>query len=294
VFYTTLLLTGCWLLIVWRTALGLVFAGLVFGVATLVKAQSLVVIPLILGIAVLREPVNLRQIGIDIGKCVTVSLTAALVIFPWSYRNYRVFGEWVLVSTNGGLVMLSGNNPSARGDYTYDDPLVTSIARSVATQVAVDKEARQRAMSWIKDNPSHFIALLPLKLFRLWAPNGESEWAFQAGVKKYDAYAFWFRVIRYINQAYYICLLLGFAWVGFLLFSGKAKISSAYIDWWALPYAIALYPTVLAVIFFGHSRYHYLVMPFVTMCCGWFLVARLPVVKNTKLPWGRNRRPRST
>jgi len=55
VFYTTLLLAGCWLLIARKGALRLVLAGLVFGVATLVKAQTLVVIPLICLIGLLRD-----------------------------------------------------------------------------------------------------------------------------------------------------------------------------------------------------------------------------------------------
>jgi hypothetical protein len=176
------------------------------------------------------------------------------------------------VSTNGGLILLTGNNPSARGDYTPNDPMVTSISRSVATQVSVDKEARRRAVEWIKENPDRFIGLMPLKLLGLWAPDGELEWGFQAGYKQCDQYAFWFRAVRYLNQAYYVFLLLGFVWASALLFLGKKKMSSPRIDWWALPYAIALYPTAIAMVFSGQSLFHYPVMSFVPMTCGWFLV----------------------
>lgn len=272
VFYTSLLLTGCWLLVVCRGYSALLIGGLIFGVATLVKAQSLVVIPLIFGISVLRAQINVKNILVAAGKCATVIMLAALVVFPWSYRNYQVFGEWVAVSTNGGLTLLTGNNPSARGDYSPDDLLVTSIHRSVENQLDVDKEARNRAIEWIKANPGRFVGLMPLKLFRLWAPDGEAEWAFQAGYKNYANYGFWFRVTRYINQGYYVCLMLGFGWVGFLLLSRKVKISTNRFDWWLLPYAIALYPTMIALVFSGQSRFHYPVMPFVMMCCGWALL----------------------
>ncbi len=273
VFYTMLLLAGCWVLVVWRRTLGLVFAGLVLGSATLVKAQTLMVIPLIFGIAILRDQPSLKRIGLAVAEAAGVMVIAILVILPWSYRNYQVFGEWIFVSTNGGLTLLTGNNPSARGDYTADDSLVVSIQRSVGTQLAVDKQARRLAVEWIRQNPGRFIALMPLKLFRLWAPDGESEWFFQKGYKRYDTYASWFRAVRYLNQAYYVCLLVGFAWAGILLFPGKAKVSQLRIDWWVLPYAVALYPTAIALIFSGQSRFHYPVMPFIAMCCGWLLVA---------------------
>jgi hypothetical protein len=266
-----LLLAGCWLLVVYESVLALVLAGLIFGLATLVKAQSMIVIVFIFAIDFLRN-FDVHQIKNKMIKTTIVMVITFAVISVWSYRNYQIFGEFVLVSTNGGLTLLTGNNPSARGDYTSDDPLVTSIPRSVATQVEVDKEAKYRAIEWIKENPGRFLALMPLKVFRLWVPDGEAEWAFQAGYGHYEAYVFRFRAIRYLNQAYYSLLLVGFAWAGMLLFSGKAKVSERRIDWWALPYVIALYPTIIALVFSGQSRFHYPVFPFVVMCCSWLII----------------------
>ena len=196
------------------------------------------------------------------------------VVSVWTYRNYQVFGKFVLVSTNGGLTLLGGNNPSARGSNSDYDPLImTSIRRNVATyQIEVDKEAKRRATEWIKQNPGRFLALMPLKIFELWARDGEAEWAFQAGYKHYDFYGGLFRAVRYLNQAYYTLLLIGFAWAGVLLFSGTAKISESRLDWWALPYAVALYPTIIALIFSGQSRFHYPVLPFVVICCSWLII----------------------
>lgn len=271
VFYTLLLLAGCWLLIVWRSAAGLIAGGLVFGVATLVKPQSLVAVPLVFAVAVARES-DLRHVLRATVKATGVIVVALTVVLPWGYRNYRIFGEFVPVATNGGLTLLTGNNPSARGDYTQDDPLVTSIPRTVGTQLEVDKEARRRALQWIGDHPRQFLLLLPMKVFRLWAPDGEAEHAFQLGYKNYEAHVVAFRAVRYLNQAYYVCLLAGFAWSALILLRGKVRISEHRFDWWALPYAIALYPTAIALVFFGQSRYHYPVMPYVVMCCGWLFV----------------------
>lgn len=55
VFYTTLLLACCWLLIARSSLVALVFAGLLFGLASLVNAQTIIVLPLIFAIALLRR-----------------------------------------------------------------------------------------------------------------------------------------------------------------------------------------------------------------------------------------------
>jgi len=271
VFYTTLLLAGTWLLVAARSPTRMAVAGLAFGFSMLVKAQSLLVVPMIFAIDGLREGAKVRHLAGALLRCTAVLTLAIAVVAPWTWRNFQLFGELVPVSTNGGMTLLTGNNPSARGGYTENDPLVTTLSRSVATQLKDDREAGARARQWIRENPGTFVTRMPLKLFRLWAPDGEAEWAFQEGYRGYEEYRLGFRAVRVLNQLYYASLLLGFAWAGVLLFSRRATISSAAIDWWALPYAIAFFPSVIAVVFSGQSRFHYPAMPFVAMACGWLL-----------------------
>jgi hypothetical protein len=273
VLYTTLLLGLCWIVIAGRGAGHLIAAGLVAGIASLVKAQSLLVVMLVFLVAWLSGPLTAGRFARSVLQAALVIVVASLVIAPWSLRNQRIFGETVLISTNGGLTLLTGNNPSARGGYTPDDPLVTSIPRTVATEVHVDREARARAMRWIEDHPARFIMLMPLKLFRLWGPDGESEWAYQDGFARYDEFHLGFRSVRIANQIYYFSLLAAFVYGSLRLASGRAGVSTARLGWWLVPYAMALYPTLIAAVFSGQSRYHYPTMPFVVMVCGW-LIAR--------------------
>jgi len=275
VYYTVLLLLGCWLLIACRSGWSLLCAGVVFGVSTLVKAQSFLVIPVIFAIGFLRQS-NWIQLWRNTTHAAIVLLVAVSVVLPWSYRNYRVFGEFVFVSTNGGLTLLAGNNPSARGGYTQDDPLMTSLGWSVATQVTADKEARRRAVQWIKENPWRFIVLLPRKVFHLWALDGESEWWFQLGYQYYGQYVLWFRTLRLLNQVYYLCLLAGSGVAAWLLLGRKVVVSDTRLDWWALPYGLGVYLSALALVFCGQPRFHYPVMPFIAMGAGWLVGAVLP------------------
>lgn len=272
VFYTTLLLAICWLLVCGRGWLALVGAGLLLGAATLVKAQTLVVVPLILGIAVLRAPQFWPAVRGAIGKGVLLGLLAAQTIAPWTVRNSQVLGETVFVSTNGGVTLLTGNNTNANGTYVESDPVYQALfARRLGmSESAYDAEAKRLGMEWIKANPGQFAMLMPLKFARLWGPDGEAQWNYEMGVKGYSRLAALFNAVRVLNQLWYYALLALFAlaaWKQVRRRWGRGDL----FDWWLLPYGIAAYPSAIAVVFSGQSRFHYPAMPFVAISAGWLL-----------------------
>jgi 4-amino-4-deoxy-L-arabinose transferase-like glycosyltransferase len=270
VFYTTLLLAGCWLMIVRSSNVALVAAGIVFGVATLVKAQTLVVVPFILAIGLLREPGFWRRLpgaGFKLGMILAV---AALVVLPWTIRNHQQLGAWVAISTNGGFTLLTGNNDSARGNYTPDDPVIKALdRRTELNEVQSDAEAKRLGIAWIKANPGAFAKLVPMKLLQLWMLDGDAMWAYEGGSPAFASYPAAFWAVRYANQAYYTALLLGFLAAGALMICRRA--GKRWLDWWLLPYGIAAYVSTIAIVFSGQPRFHYPVMPFICMACGWLL-----------------------
>jgi hypothetical protein len=60
------------------------------------------------------------------------------------------------------------------------------------------------------------------------------------------------------------------------------RIMRRRIDWWLVPYAVALFPTLIAGVFSGQSRFHYPAMPFVCLIAGWVLASR--IARRTRLP----------
>jgi 4-amino-4-deoxy-L-arabinose transferase-like glycosyltransferase len=259
-------------------------AGILLGIATLVKAQSLLLVPLIL----VARPTAGRypRYYLKTTKDVLVIITIAiLVVAPWTWRNHQQFGEWIFVSSNGGINLLVGNNPSADGRYTPNDPLVTSINRNIATQIADDKIFKQRAIEWITHHPIDFIQLLPKKLFWLWAVDGESEWGYQVGFDDYPKYYLWFRGLRIFNQLLYFSILFGFIAVGLRLFKTKRRFVIRHKHTWQLlPYTIVIFPCITALGFFGSPRFHFQVMPFMVMCFSYFVVKVL-LRDRLGLPW---------
>ena len=269
IFYTFLLLFVCILLLSnysWRIC---VLIGIIFGLATLVKTQTVLLIPALVFLAYCKDW-SFKGISVAIFRMMAILIVALAVIAPWTYRNYMAFGHFILVSTNGGTSLLAGNNPSVVGDYSRDfsdtDPLFKKANFSVMDQVAADKRARTLALEWIRDNPGAFLGLIPKKVFRFWVPDGEAEWQYQRGTPWYDQYVIWFRLVRILNQIFYIAVLTLFA-VALWKLSKERPALLLYIG----P-AIGVFFTLISVVFSGQSRYHFPVMPFIMIYAAWAIM----------------------
>lgn len=273
VFYTTLLLAICWLLVEQRNWRWLAGAGLLLGIATMVKAQTLVVVPLVLGIALLRAPRFWAELPRTIAKGLALGALAAAVVLPWSLRNEQVLGQFVFVSTNGGVTLATGNNDSATGGYVDNDPayLALQARKDKLDEIAFDAEARKLGADWIKANPGRFLALMPVKFVKLWGPDGEAEWSYEKGAASYPGHALLYKAVRLANQAWYWLLLAGFAIAGAVQLRRRWRGEGPLFDWWLLPYGIAAYPTAICLVFSGQTRFHYPAMPFIAISAGWLL-----------------------
>jgi len=276
VFYTALLMAGCWIVVARERRWHLVTAGVIFGLATLVKAQTLVVVPLLFAIDWLRRGDVWNRLPRLVADGLLVLAVAALTVLPWTLRNHAQLGHWVAVSTNGGYTLLTGNHDTATGDYTPDAPVVKALmARTDLDEVSRDAEAKRLGLAWIEANPGKFVKLAPKKLMRLWLPDGEAEWAYQGGAPGYARFELAYRAVRLANQGYYVLLMLAFAAAFPLMVLRRRRDGQRWIGWWLLPYGVALYPTLICVVFSGQSRFHYPVMPLVCATAGWLAVTLL-------------------
>jgi len=264
--YTALLLLVSVLLLRPHSNARLATAGFVFGLGTLVKTQTLLLVPALVVIACCSAW-SLRGVVATTLKAMIAVVVTLLVLVPWTVRNYLELGAFVPVSTNGGMALLAGNNPSVVGDYWRDyndsNPLFEGVRFSVADQVEANRRAGGIARQWILDNPTQFLALVPKKVFRLWAPDGEAEWQYQAGTPWYDQFALWFRLIRVLNQVFFTVILI------LCLLALRRLLRSAAPPYMWFGMGVAALFTAISIIFSGQSRYHFPAMPFLLAYAAW-------------------------
>jgi hypothetical protein len=263
IFFEFLLLLGL-VLMMTGSFQSLLASGVVFGVAALTKTQA-VLVP-----AVMALPLLASRAGQWVRTVALTGVVMLAVVLPWTVRNHTVLHAFVPVSTNGGYTLLTGNNPSAKGRYTADDPLVADLSRDPRDQVAMDRVARDRALTWISANPAGFVRLIPLKIWRLWAGDGEAEWLYESGYANYSDQVTIFRAVRIANQVFYF-LLLGSAAASVPLMWRRRR--SLPVWCWS-GWALAGYFTVISAVFSGQSRFHFALMPFIALYAAWAVTPR--------------------
>lgn len=263
IYFTFLLLLGTYLYIARRGWVWIIISGVVFGLAALTKPQVVFLPGLLVLFGLFKQRDNFHE---QIVKGIALYVVMAALLVPWAVRNTQVFGEVVLISTNGGATLLTGNNPSADGGYGEKDPLIAQRNFSVQDQVESDRRARELALNWIRENPGRFMELVPLKIWHLWAKDGEAEWGYQAGYEHYQEYSHIFRSVRWINQIFYSLLLAGSFVALVLLVKNRRGVAW---PWVLTGYCLMIYLTIISIAFSGQPRFHFPAMPWIIMYAAW-------------------------
>lgn len=80
------------------SALRVFSLGVLTGLAALCRPNGLMLVPAI-GLAMWLTTRSRTQ---TLRRVIVLGLAVALVVLPWTYRNYRLYHKFVLISTNGG------------------------------------------------------------------------------------------------------------------------------------------------------------------------------------------------
>ncbi len=274
--FLLLFMLGVWLLLRARNSFQhslMVAAGVVFGLAALIRPPILLLPMLLLWwcFRELQKPLQLLRAG------VILYLSLALILVPWTIRNIAVFQRIVVVSTNGGINLLIGNNPYATGGYIWNEH-VRAPMNGIQNEYERNKVATTAAARYIARYPWRTIMLWPKKLRYLYLTDDEGVRFVQAGIQ--NAGLTTQRLLRWargIANSYYIVVTL--LSVGALMIEWRGKTDSLRMLGWR----IILYYTMVYLIFFGDSRFHFQNMPWIMMYAAVTAVAWLePVAETTK------------
>ncbi|MFA6111943.1 MAG: glycosyltransferase family 39 protein [Candidatus Latescibacterota bacterium] len=108
-----------------------------------------------------------------LGRTAAVVAGTVLVLAPWTLRNAVVTGRLVPVSTNAGINLLIGHQPTASGAYqdTVDyQRLYDRLVEPETDPVLRDQLAVRRVIGWIAREPGRAVLLGLRKLVLLWNP----------------------------------------------------------------------------------------------------------------------------
>ncbi len=132
----------------------LVGAGLLTGCAALTQPAYLLFPAVIL----VAELLGQRRWTRVLGRTTVFSLAMLLTILPWSYRNYRHYRRFVLITTNGGNVFYRANNPKANAQY-----IPQGAEALPKDDFAASETGYRLGKLWIRQHPGDFAALMVRK-----------------------------------------------------------------------------------------------------------------------------------
>lgn len=137
----------------WRRLAG---AGLVLGVATLIRPQTIVLAPVLGWLAAARAPRSRR-----LGAAIVTTCVALACVAPWTLRNCREMRACALVSVNGGWNLLIGAQTDTGA---WQEIRVPEPCRTVFDEAGKDAcFAREARRAIVSDVPAA-IARIPAKL----------------------------------------------------------------------------------------------------------------------------------
>ena len=93
----------------------------------------------------------------------TSALTLALCILPFTIRNYRAYGDFLLLNSNAGYAMYSAQHPmhgTSFQEYAAA-PLPADLAGQGLTEAQWDKALMRRGIGFVLAEPGRY-ALLSL------------------------------------------------------------------------------------------------------------------------------------
>lgn len=273
---TAVTLAGVALILKGRGGKGRIWAlvgGLVLGAAMLMRPQTMLLPPFLVGALWLARMVDWRR-GLLLMLLIVAGMT--VVVAPWTMRNRAVLGAPVLVSTNGGVALQAGANDLADGGYfqVEKSPLWAQVgipfAERVPRQVEIDRRLKAMATDWIAAHPVRWGTLGMRKVALLWMKDGDAFWSLDASHPERET--LW-KIAQGVNQLFYMALL-GLAAIGIGL-AARAAWAGRQGAEMLVAGVMPLFCTALAFGFTGQTRYHYPAMPFVVILAAWVIARRL-------------------
>lgn len=132
--------------------------GLSFAMATLLRQSFLPWVPVLVLYVVwtARRAGNTRPAAAALGIALAI---LAAAILPWTVRNVRVYGRFLLLNSNAGYAMYSAQHPMHGTSFREFDaaPLPDDLPRGNEAQM--DQELMRAGIRMVVDDPGRYLLL---------------------------------------------------------------------------------------------------------------------------------------
>jgi hypothetical protein len=150
---------------------GAIACGLCLGIGALIRPTYLL-LPIPMGLHML---LCWPGKGRAVLAATVMGLSLAAVIAPWTLRNYRVTGGLIVISSNGGGNLWSGNNDDTwHGKYTAKT--WDYLFKNSRNDLELQKKGMAKAKEWIATHKARFAQLTLEKFAVLWALDNDMAW----------------------------------------------------------------------------------------------------------------------
>jgi hypothetical protein len=199
----------------------------ILGTATLVRANFILVPPLVLVLAFLMRSTRAELLNrVKLGRALLACVLASTPVLFWSIRNAVITGRFPYPCACEGQLLYGGNNEIVANNlenwgYWVNPELFPGektkalLAQELGSDLAVDQYYHRKAMDWIRNNLSALPRLELGKFVRAfvpipWVPRAESYAVFFC---RFLLYVFWIALLPYwwrqINRGYLLfCLAM--------------------------------------------------------------------------------------
>ena len=147
--------------------------GLVGGLTALVRAEMLVVLPLVAWPVLWTPGIAARRRLI---RYVAIGLVAGAVLAPWTIRNLRAFEEPVLLSNGLGILLAQTNCDATyygdkQGSWEFECGLPQPLRNDGTPGDESERDIvyRQRGLEYMADHPGRLVShVVPKRVGRFW------------------------------------------------------------------------------------------------------------------------------
>ena len=224
--------------------------GLLCGGSILVRPVTLF-FPVVIFIFLLR--IKKQSFKSSLLRTALVIFGILLLLVPWTVRNKKVLGHWILVSTNSGYNFWIGNNPEAKGTFT---PEVAEVLNVIDDEVERYYLGYREGFNFILNRPDKFLLLIPRKLFYLFLTDTFSFYYLLTSAGKSSTG--WLAAVGGVLFELYYLLILLLGVAGILLPLRDESRSGMKLICWVLGYWVFFHMFLFTI-----DRYHFPIMPLI-------------------------------